>query len=88
MIAVVGSIAYMIYALTVRDSSQAALLATGAFILAFVFGAVAVVGLRATWNAGSEGRTARAFAHAIVGGVAAIVAFLLFAGAFVLASLA
>jgi hypothetical protein len=40
-IALVGSVAYVAYAITVRDASQIPLLASGAVVLAIVFGALA-----------------------------------------------
>lgn len=73
-LAVVGSIAYMAYAVTVRDASQIPLLASGAVVLAIVFGALAAYSLRATWRAGGEDRGGRALLIALVGGGAAIAA--------------
>ena len=74
VLALIGSLAYLAYAITVRDPNQIPLLASGAVVLAIVFGAIAVVGARATWRSSVRGRDARAFGHAIVGGLAAIVA--------------
>jgi hypothetical protein len=77
-IAVIGSIVYLVYAVTVRDTRQIPLLASGAVVLGLVFVALAVAGGVATYHAGQEGRLARALLTAIGGGVAGIVA----AGAF------
>jgi hypothetical protein len=77
-IAVIGSIVYLVYAVTVRDTRQIPLLASGAIVLGLVFVALAVAGGVATYHAGQEGRLARALLAAIGGGVAGIVA----AGAF------
>jgi len=83
-IAVLGSIAFLAYAVTVRDTRQIPLLASGAVVLGLVFAAIAVVGARATWRSSVRGRDARAFAHAIVGGLAALASAACFAGTVVL----
>ncbi|HYM83117.1 MAG TPA: hypothetical protein VEY67_03070 [Candidatus Dormibacteraeota bacterium] len=74
-IALVGSLVFAIYAITVRDASQIPLLATGALVLGLVFAALAVAGAVSTYRAASEGRSGAAFAQALLGGAAAIVAF-------------
>jgi len=81
VIALVGSFAYLLYALTVRDASQIPLMAAGLFVLGSVFVAIAGVGLVATWRSSIGGRDGRALAHALVGGVACLAA----AGCFALA---
>jgi hypothetical protein len=86
-VALVGSLAYLLYAVTVRDASQIPLLASGAVVLGIVFLAVAFVGARAAWRSSLGGRDGRAFAHALVGGIASLVAAACFAGAFILATL-
>ncbi len=83
-LAIVGSIAFMGYTVTVRDASQIPLLASGAVILAIVFGALAAYSLRATWLAGGTGRGGRALLVALVGGGAAIAAAGFLAGAIIL----
>jgi hypothetical protein len=87
VVALVGSLAYLGYAVTVRDASQIPLLASGAVVLGLVFAAVAFVGARAAWRSSLRGRDGRAFAHALVGGIASLVAAACFAGAFILATL-
>jgi hypothetical protein len=87
VVALVGSLAYLAYAVTVRDASQIPLLASGAVVLGLVFAAVAFVGARAAWRSSVRGRDGRAFAHALVGGIASLVAAACFAGAFILATL-
>ena len=84
VVAVVGSIAYMAYTVTVRDTSQIPLLASGAVVLAVVFAALAVYGLRATLRSGTEGRGGWALLVALVGGGAAIAAAGFAAGALIL----
>jgi len=84
-IAVIGSILYMAFVISVRDSSQIPLMASGAVVLAIVFGALAVYSLRATLRAGLEaGQGGRAMLVAVVGGVAAMVAAGFAAGAIIL----
>lgn len=73
VIALIGSLAYALYALTNRDASIP-LLASGAVVLALVFGALAVYCARSTWRAGLDGRDGRAIALGVTGGVAAMVA--------------
>jgi hypothetical protein len=72
-IALVGSLAYAIYALANRDASIP-LLASGAVVLAIVFGALAVYCGRSTWRAGLDGRDGRAIVLGLTGGIAAMVA--------------
>jgi hypothetical protein len=84
-IAVVGSIVYMAFVISVRDSSQIPLMASGAVVLAIAFGAAAAYGFRATLRAGLEaGQGGRAMLMAIVGGLAAIAAGGFAAGAIIL----
>jgi hypothetical protein len=87
VVAMIGSLAYLLYAVTVRDASQIPLLASGAVVLGIVFAAVAFVGARAAWRSSLGGRDGRAFAHALVGGIASLAAAACFAGAFILATL-
>jgi len=78
-IALIGSMAYVLYAITVRDPSQIPLLASGAVVLGLVFAALAAYCLRATWRAGVAERSGRAVVLGLLGGFAAIVAFGCFA---------
>ncbi|CAN5585994.1 hypothetical protein BH20CHL7_BH20CHL7_02240 [soil metagenome] len=71
-IAIVGSIAYVLYAITVRDASQIPLLASGAVVLALAFAALAIYCLSAVMRAGTSGRGGRALLISLVGGGAAI----------------
>jgi hypothetical protein len=84
VVAIVGSIAYMAYTVTVRDTSQIPLLASGAVVLAVVFVALAAYSLRALWRAGTDGRDGRALLLSLVGGGAAIAAAGFAAGAIIL----
>ena len=85
LIALVGSVAFLAYALTVRESTQIPLLASGAAVLGLVFTALAVAGLIATYRAARDGASGRAFGLAVLGGIAALVAFGCFSGAIIMA---
>ncbi|HVL53391.1 MAG TPA: hypothetical protein VM344_03950 [Vitreimonas sp.] len=85
VLALVGSFAYVAYALVVvRDTSAIPMLAWGAVALGVVFLALAVVGGRGTLSAGRAGRSRDAFLFAIGGGIAAIIGFGCLAAATVL----
>jgi hypothetical protein len=84
VLAIVGSIAYMAYTVTVRDTSQIPLLASGAVVLALVFAALAAFCLRAILRAGTEGGGGRVVLVALVGGGAAMAAAGFAAGAIIL----
>ncbi len=84
-IALFGSVAFIVYAITVRDASQIPLLAAGSLVLGLVFSALAVAGLVATYRSASAGRGGAAFVDAILGGLAAVIAFGCFAVTVILA---
>jgi hypothetical protein len=83
-IALVGSLAYLAFAITVRDASQIPMLSSGAAVLGFVFAALAALGVMGTWRAGVDGLSRRAFVLATLSGVAAMIAAGCFAAAIVL----
>jgi hypothetical protein len=87
-ITLVGSIAFAVFTITVRDASQIPLLASGAAVLGIAFGALAAYSARATWLAGAEGRNVRAFLLAVAGGLAAMVGAGCLAAAIILFMLA
>jgi hypothetical protein len=84
VLAIVGSIAYMAYTVTVRDTSQIPLLASGAVVLAVVFVALAAYCLRSILRAGTDGGGGRVVLVALVGGGAAMAAAGFAAGAIIL----
>ena len=84
-IALGGSAAFLLYAITVRDASQIPMLSSGAFVLGIVFSALAVSGAVATYRSGSDGSAGRSLLYALLGGIAAIIAFACFGGAVILA---
>jgi hypothetical protein len=83
-IALVLSLVYIGYAITVRDASQIPLLASGLVVLGLVFIAIAAVGARAAWRSSVRGSDARAFGHALVGGLASLAAAGCISGALIL----
>ena len=86
-IAVFGSVAYLAYAITVRDNSQIPMLASGAAVLGIVFVALTIAGAIETVRAARADRPGRSVMAAVFGGIAGIVAFGCFAVAAVLALL-
>lgn len=84
LVALFGSIAYLLYAITVRDASQIPMLASGAAVLGIVFIGVAVTGLIATWKSSLRGSDGRAIGHAVLGGLACLAAAGCFAVAIIL----
>ena len=83
-IALIGSVIFGIYAVTVRDSSQIPLLAAGGVAMGIVFIALAIYSLRIVWRAGIEGREGRALLVAVGGGIAFIIGAGFIAGAIIL----
>ena len=83
-VALLGSLLFALYAITVRDASQIPLLASGAVAVGIAFLALAVYSVRATWEAGILGRNGRALGLAFAGGLAAIIGSGCLAGAIIL----
>jgi hypothetical protein len=74
LIALVGSLALVIYAFLKRDNSQIPLLATAAAILGIVLVVLAFSGAAGTYRAAREGQAGRAVVLALGGGIAAMAA--------------
>jgi hypothetical protein len=83
-VALIGSLVFVLYAITVRDASQIPLLAAGGIVLGIVFIALAAYSLRATWRAGIQARNGRALALGFGGGIAAIIGAGCISGAIIL----
>ena len=83
-IALIGSVIFVLYVVTVREGTQPALLAAGGFALGVVFLALAAYSLRSTWRAGIAGRNGRALLIAVGGGIAAMIGAGCIAGAIIL----
>jgi hypothetical protein len=73
-IALIGSLALVIYAFLKRDASQIPLLATAATIFGIVLVVAAIGGAISTYRAARAGRAGRAVVLALAGGFAAILA--------------
>jgi len=78
-IALIGSLAYIVYVVTQVQDEQIQLLGYGFGILGASFAAIAVGAVVSIWRAASRARTGRALAIAIVGGVAGMLAIGCFA---------
>lgn len=87
LLAVVGTMGYLVYALTVRDATQIPMLASGAAVLGIVFTALALAGAIETVRAARADRPGRSVVAAVAGGGAGIIACGCFAAAAVLALL-
>jgi hypothetical protein len=86
-VAVVGSVGYLAYAITVRDAAQIPMLASGAAVLGIVFTALAIAGAIEVVRAARSDRPGRSVGAAVFGGIAGIIAFGCFAAAAILALL-
>jgi hypothetical protein len=84
-IALVGGLAFLAYAVIVRDQYQVPLMASGLLVVGLVFAALAVTGVANVVAAGREGRDGVALVNALFGGVSAIIALMLLAGAAIFA---
>jgi hypothetical protein len=74
-VAFLGSVAFIGYAiLVVRDARQIPMLSSGFLVLGVACAAMALGALIQMWHAGSQGRTGRAFALAVVGGAVGLAA--------------
>lgn len=82
-VALIGSVIFALYAVTVHDASIP-LLAAGSAVLGIVFIALAAYAVRATWRAGIDGRNGRALTLGIGGGIAVIIGAGCVAGAIIL----
>lgn len=86
-VALLGSLLYLVYAISVRDASQIPALASGAFVLGLVFAMLATAGGIETYRSARADLPARSVVAAVLGGAAGIVALACFAAAAILAIL-
>src|SRR3954451_23652046 len=84
-VALVGSVAFLLYAISVHDPAQIPLLVAGSLVLGLVFAGLALAGAISTYRAARYGAGGRAFAMALLGGIASLIAFGCFAAAVILA---
>ena len=87
-VALIGSLLFALYAVTVRDADQIPLLAAGFAVLGIVFIALALYAPRSVWRAGIDGRSGTALALGVGGGIAVIIGAGCVAGAIILFLLA
>lgn len=85
VVALGGSVLYILYAITNRGEQQVPLLSSGVAILGLVFAALAVSGGISSYRSAAAGRSGRALLDALGGGVAALIAFGCFTAALLLA---
>lgn len=82
-IAAIGSTGFLVYELASR-TAPIAVLSSAAFVTGLCYVAITVVCAVATYRSSSDGRTWRALLLAFIGGTAAIIAAMSFAGGLVL----
>ncbi len=87
LVAVLGSVGYLVYAITVRDPAQIPMLTSGAAVLGITFTALAIAGVAETVRSARADRPGRSLVAAIFGGIAGVIALGCFAAAVVLALL-
>ena len=73
-IAIVGSVAFILYVVFRVEDEQIPLLGAGFGVLGASFATIAIGSLVEMWRSASRARTGRAFSLAIVGGIASLVA--------------
>jgi hypothetical protein len=83
-IALVGSGVFLLYAITLRSKDQVPLLISGAVVLGLVFAALALTGAVGAYRTAAQNRSGAALVNALGGGIAAVIAFGLFAFAIVM----
>jgi uncharacterized ion transporter superfamily protein YfcC len=84
-IALLGGLAFLVWSVFARDASyQIPMMATGFAVCGLVLGAVAVLSVGRIISAGREGRDGTAVVTALVGGLLAMAAMLLLAGAVIM----
>jgi hypothetical protein len=83
-VALAGGLAFLAWSVFVRDANQVPMMATGFAVCGIVFGIVAVMSVGGIISAGREGRDGAAVLTALVGGLIAVAAMLLLAGAVIM----
>ena len=84
LIALLGGLGFLAYAVLVRDQLQVPLMASGFAVIGLVFAAMAVLALAAVVRAGRAGRDGTAVMTALVGGLIAVAALMSLAGAVIM----
>ncbi len=83
-VALAGGLAFLAWSILVRDANQVPMMATGLAVCGIVLAAVAVMSVGRVVSAGREGRDGRAVLTALVGGLIAMAAMLMLAGAVIM----
>ena len=84
LIALLGGLGFLVYAVLVRDQLQVPLMASGFAVIGLVFAAMAVLALAAVVRAGRAGRDGTAVMTALIGGLIAVAALMSLAGAVIM----
>ena len=84
LIALLGGLGFLAYAVLVRDQLQVPLMASGFAVIGLVFAAMAVLALVSVVRAGRAGRDGTAVMTALFGGLIAVAALMSLAGAVVM----
>jgi uncharacterized protein YqgC (DUF456 family) len=87
LIAFLGSLVFLAWGIVDRSSNQVAVLVAGLLVLALTLASLAVAGAITAYRAAREGKSARAFWAALLGGLVALAAWGCLAAAAVLALL-
>lgn len=84
LIALLGGLVFLAYAVIVRDQLQVPLLATGFAVVGIVFAVMAVLAVNGLLKAGRDGRDGTAVATAVAGGLIAVAALMSLAAAVIM----
>jgi hypothetical protein len=84
LIALLGGLGFLAYAVLVRDQLQVPLMASGFAVIGLVFAAMAVLALVSVVRAGRAGRDGTAVMTALLGGLIAVAALMSLAGAVIM----
>lgn len=84
LVALAGGLSFLGYAALVRDQLQVPMLATGFAVCGLVLAVTALMSVLAVVRAGREGRDGAAVLTALVGGLVAVAALMLLAGAVIM----
>lgn len=87
LIALLGGLGFLVYAVVVRDQLQVPLLATGFAVVGIVLVVMAILSVNGVINAGRGGRDGTAVMTAVAGGLIAVAALLSLAAAVIMSLL-
>ncbi|HYO41563.1 MAG TPA: hypothetical protein VES19_00050 [Candidatus Limnocylindrales bacterium] len=84
VIALLGGLGFLAYAVLVRDALQVPLMASGFAVIGLVFAAMAILALLSVIRSGREGRDGMAVMTALLGGLIAVASFMALAAAVIM----